>query len=74
MKLLLYALALYLLYRLVFGFIVPVYLVSRKMKKTFNEMKTRMQEQQTMHDMSKTTTPEQSAEKEGEYIDYEEVK
>jgi hypothetical protein len=82
LKYVLYAFLLYLLYRLIFGFIVPVYKTTRQLKKQFREMHGRMEDamrrEQGAAEMdenlnkpagssNKKTTP-------GDYIDFEEVK
>ena len=36
---------LYLLYKLIFDFIIPIYLTSKKVKKQFGEMHAKMQDQ-----------------------------
>jgi hypothetical protein len=65
----------YLLFRLVFDFVIPVYRTTKKVKQTFREMNERMnaqngasqpQQQQPSADNKKSTL--------GEYIDFEEVK
>lgn len=65
----------YLLFRLVFDFVIPVYRTTKKVKQTFREMNERMnaqngasqpQQQQPSTDNQKSTL--------GEYIDFEEVK
>ncbi|MEO9004442.1 MAG: hypothetical protein ABI288_06885 [Ginsengibacter sp.] len=65
----------YLLYKLIFDFIVPVYNSSKKIKKQFGEMQEKMQNDinkfQTRESAVKT---ESSSAKEGDYIEFEEVK
>ena len=67
------ALTLYFLYRFVFHFLIPVLRVSNKMKQQVRDFQERMQEQQTnayrQSDQESTSTK-----KEGDYIDFEEVK
>lgn len=65
----------YFLYRLVFDFIIPIYRSSKKVKEHMEEMQHRMQDtlrQQQRH----ANAPPQKAKpvRDGEYIDYEEVK
>jgi Sec-independent protein translocase protein TatA len=70
---------LYILYKLIFDFIIPIYRTTKRVKKQFGEMQNKMQEQMHTYNSQqntsaqKKTAPEQPAEKE-EYIDYEEVK
>ena len=69
---------LYLLYKLIFDFIIPIYVASRKVKKQFGEMHAKMQEQMNKHNEQPThrpqAAPEQQLKKKEEYIDYEEIK
>lgn len=70
---------LYLLYKLVFDFIIPVVKTTKKVKKQFGDMNAQMEEkmkqqrQQSAHFNSSTKTPPPSS-KRDDYIDYEEVK
>ena len=63
---------LYLLYKLIFDFIIPVYRTTRRVKKQFGEMQQKMQEQ-----MNRTSQNQAAAKPivaKEDYIDYEEVK
>lgn len=85
---LLYALLIYLLYRLVFHFIIPVYKTTRQVKKQFRDMHSRMQDHMNQQSAyaeasadkqagnSKNSAPKTDSNKEkaGDYIDFEEVK
>jgi hypothetical protein len=63
----------YLLFKLVFDFILPVYRTTRKVKRGFREMHEKMQ--QNSQQYQKQSAPEQKPDKAvGEYIDFEEVK
>jgi sortase (surface protein transpeptidase) len=69
---------LYLLYKLVFDFIIPVYNTTKQVKKQFGDMQQHMQEQvkqqqQTQY-TQKTTTTQPRPSKNDDYIDYEEIK
>lgn len=65
----------YLLYRLVFDFIIPIYQTSKKVKKQFGEMHAKMAEQmQKTHAPNTQTSSAQPQKKKEEYIDYEEIK
>ncbi len=75
-------LLLYFLYKLIFDFIIPIYQTSKRVKKQFGEMQSKMQDQmntfnQQQNSSSKAaagkTTSQEPAKKE-DYIDYEEVK
>jgi len=76
-RILFYAFLVYLLYKLIFDFIIPVYKTTRQVKKEFREMHGRMQEhmQQQQHSQQsqrpKSETPKT---KPGDYIDFEELK
>ena len=78
MKFVLYAILAYILYQFIFKLVIPVYLASRKIKKGFREMQTKMQEQ--MQQQQQGYTPQASSSKPepktkaGDYIDFEEVK
>lgn len=58
---------LYLLYKLVVDFIIPVYRTTKKMKEKMAEVQKNMESE-------KAKKPETPINKEGEYIDFEEVK
>jgi len=76
-KYVLYAILAYILYQFIFKLVIPVYMASRKIKKGFKEMQTRMQEQQRQQQgYDPQPPPKNSAPKTkaGEYIDFEEVK
>ena len=65
----------YVLYKLIFDFIIPVYQSTKKIKKQFGEMQSKMQ--QDMNTYSSTNSPnepEHQKTKEGDYIDFEEIK
>lgn len=69
---------LYILYKLVFDFIIPIYTTARKVKKQFGEMHNKMQDQMNAFNSQQNTSasnsaPQQPLQKE-DYIDYEEVK
>jgi len=65
----------YILYQLIFEFIIPVYQSTKKIRKQFGEMQSKMQQ-----DMNAANTRQASAhqepkvKKEGDYIDFEEIK
>lgn len=67
----------YLLYKLVFDFIIPVYQTSRSLKDKMGEMQRKMNEQATKQQANQQHSTAKEAEPQGdkhEYIDYEEVK
>ena len=70
---------LYLLYKLIFDFIIPIYIASKKVKKQFGEMHSKMQEQMNGYNaqntqQTKATSTDKVEKKKEEYIDYEEIK
>ena len=70
---------LYLLYKFIFEFLVPVVKTTKQVKQKVNEMNSRMQEQmrqQSQQHNAYSPKPEASEKKtkSGEYIDFEEVK
>ena len=70
----------YILYKLIFSFIIPLYNSSKQMKGKMTEMQERMQAQQRaqaeQQGQQQTPQPPKSTEKisKEDYIDYEEVK
>ena len=76
LRFLFYAFLLYLAYKLVFDFIIPVYRTTRQVKKSFREMQERMQQPaEPFGQASATTVQDHSPNKnEGDYIEFEEVR
>lgn len=65
----------YFLYKLVFDFIVPLYQSTKKIKKQFGEMQSKMQnEMNAFQNQQKPTQTEPAHKKEGDYIEFEEIK
>ncbi len=65
----------YIFYKLIFDFIIPVYQSTKKIKKQFGEMQSKMQ--QDMNSYSKqqaSSTPKPEKAKDGDYIEFEEIK
>ena len=80
---LLYAFLIYMAYRLVFHFIIPVFKTTRQVKKQFREMHSRMEEQMNRQsgfaNAAQHPEPDQSKkssakENPGDYIEFEELK
>jgi hypothetical protein len=77
MKFVLYAILAYIAYQFIFKLVIPVYLASRKIKKGFREMHSKMQEHMqqqqgyTPQPSSSKTAPTTKA---ADYIDFEELK
>ncbi|MCR6722191.1 MAG: hypothetical protein NVV59_18310 [Chitinophagaceae bacterium] len=80
MQYILYALLAWFLYKLIFGFIIPVYRASRQMRKQFREVQERMQQQfqQQQQQQASAQSRQQSSSAAkapaGDYIDFEEIK
>lgn len=69
---------LYLLYKLIFDFIIPVAKTTKQVKKQFGEMSTQMQEKmnQQNNGVNSNNTGKQgsTAPKSDDYIEFEEIK
>jgi Sec-independent protein translocase protein TatA len=64
----------YLLYRLIFNFIIPIYQSTKKIKKQFGEMQSKMQSDMNAYqNQPKPQQQEPAKKKEGDYIEFEEV-
>ena len=66
----------YILYKLIFEFIVPVYQSTKKIRKQFGDMHVKMQEDMNAYENRKTAAaaePKPTVKKEGDYIEFEEV-
>lgn len=83
LKYFLWALLAYFLYRFIFNFIIPVFRASRDIKKQVNEFKSRMQEQQSGYQQADfnqasanahSHTAKPTSSKEGDYIEFEEMR
>ncbi|HJS56029.1 MAG TPA: hypothetical protein VJ765_15870 [Chitinophagaceae bacterium] len=77
LRYLLFAFLIYLAYRLVFHFIIPIYKTTRQVKNQFREMKSRMEDhinQQQGYQQTPGPEPQAKKEQPGDYIDFEEVK
>ncbi len=67
---------LYLLYKLIFDFIIPVYKTTKQMKSKISEMQQRMKENQAAADpvTHPQAKPAPNKDFQKDYIDYEEIK
>ena len=72
-KYLFWAIAIYFLVRFIFNFIIPVYRATRQMRGQVREFQERMHEQHSEQEefQQKQANPKV---KEGDYIDFEEIK
>lgn len=70
----------YILYKLIFDFIIPIYQTSKKVKKQFGEMHNKMQDQMNKFNAQQSASGKTAADNikqpgyKEEYIDYEEIK
>lgn len=65
----------YILYKLIFEFIIPVYQSTRRIRKQFNEMQSKMQQDMKAYNNGQPAArPETQVKKEEDYIEFEEVK
>lgn len=70
----------YVLYKFIFRFLLPLFMVSRQMKKQVRQFRDHMEQQQQQHfqqqEAGSASKPNSDASKEraGDYIDFEEVK
>ncbi len=73
-----FAFLFYVLFKLVFDFVIPIYKTTRQVKKSFREMHQKMQEQQNgfsgSYPPSQNGKTKKEQEPTGDYIDFEEVK
>lgn len=68
-------LIIYIIYKIVFDFIIPVYFASKEMKKKMNEFNRQMQQNQQQFNTPKPSKTEKpKTDFDSDYIDYEEVK
>ena len=77
LRYLFYAFLIYLAYRLVFHFIIPIYKTTKHVKKQFREMHSRMQDNMSQpQPQQQPVTPatENKNQQAGDYIDFEELK
>lgn len=78
LKLLFELFVIYLLYKFIFDFIIPVYNTSKQVKQKMNDMKQRMQENRgpSENNVYTNTQPDEAHKKPAheDYIDYEEIK
>ena len=73
-SLLFYGFLIYLLYRLIFHFIIPIYRTTRQVKRSFRSMQEQMRQNTEPQSQSESTQKKPGSTKVGDYIDFEEVK
>lgn len=68
----------YILYKFIFDFIIPIYNTTKKVKKQFGDMQEKMNQQMNSFNNQQTpktpVTPIKTPQSKEDYIDYEEVK
>lgn len=64
----------FLLYKFVFGFVIPVYKTTQKVKRGFRDMQERMKQPGNHPEQPSSPKPDKKKDKVGDYIDFEEVK
>ncbi|MGH2649065.1 MAG: hypothetical protein ACRDE8_15910 [Ginsengibacter sp.] len=65
----------YILYKLIFEFIIPVYQSTQKIRKQFGEMQNKMQQDMNAANARNAAPqPEPKVAREGDYIEFEEIK
>jgi hypothetical protein len=68
----------YLVFRLVFDFIIPIYRTTKRVRKSFRDMHERMNGQTEPYSQQQTGTKQNQSNNTnggvGEYIDFEEIK
>lgn len=65
---------LYLVYKLIFDFIIPVYRTTKQVSQKMGEMQTKMNEQQQANANNNTTAEKAARPAKEDYIEFEEVK
>ena len=74
-SLLFYGFLVYLLYRLVFHFIIPIYRTTKQVKKGFRDMQEKMYQQSNPQASSEPSQNKKTGNTQvGDYIDFEEIK
>ncbi len=65
----------YILYQLIFEFIIPVYQSTKKIRKQFGDLQSKMQQDMNAASTKRSSAPQEpKVKREGDYIDFEEVK
>ena len=68
---------LYLAYKFIFGFVIPLYQATKQMNNKMNNLQQKMREQEQamrQQTQARPTAPTNTRPKNEEYIDYEEIK
>ena len=77
-EVLFFGIVIYLIYKILFDFILPVSHAGKQMRQQFKDMNEHMRQQQQNNyqqpNHQQNTSPKKSEKEEGDYIDFEEVK
>jgi hypothetical protein len=77
-KIILWAFLIYIIYRFVFEFLIPVYKATQKIKKGFRDMQEKANENMNSKQQNTSATDADASQNKketlGEYIDFEDVK
>ena len=77
-EVLFFGIVIYLIYKILFDFILPVSHAGKQMRQQFKDMNEHMRQQQQNNyqeqNNQQNTSPRKSEKAEGDYIDFEEVK
>jgi hypothetical protein len=76
-KILFYGFLLYLAYKLIFNFVIPIYKTTKQVKRSFRDMQEQMQQHaDPYYQQPQTNSPAEKPAKgkSGDYIEFEEVK
>ena len=73
-EILVWGFVLYLVYKFLFEFLLPIGKVAKDMKKKVNEMKEQQNQQESYHQHSSTGNTVKSKIDEKDYIEFEEIK
>jgi hypothetical protein len=74
-RIIIWAIVAYCLYKVVFDFLIPLFRVTRRMKRQVHEFQRHANGEFQDNQKDNITTPENPpAQKAGEYIDFEEIK
>jgi len=81
LRFILFALGIYMLYKVVFDLVIPVFRTTQKIRRQFGNMQQHMQDQMNAtqngpagHNQSQPSPTEQKKSRAEDYIDFEEVK
>ncbi|HTE10962.1 MAG TPA: DUF4834 family protein [Chitinophagaceae bacterium] len=79
LRFILFALGIYIIYKVIFDLVIPVFRTTQKIRRQFGDIQQHMQDQMNTtqngyNAPSQPSPPEQKKTRAGDYIDFEEVK